>query len=81
MADPQVHAVLCKSCGAQMVWTETERGKPMPVDLDTITGSNTKWVRNQFGRMAPAFNPDEGMMSHWATCAFPDQHRRPRTKS
>lgn len=30
----------CKSCGALMLWCETEKGKAMPVDPDSVNDGN-----------------------------------------
>lgn len=60
----------CRSCGAAIVWTETEKGARMPVDADSIkrgvvlnadkTKSAVRWVAT----------------SHFETCPNAGQHRR-----
>lgn len=39
------HAILpCESCGAPIIWGETERGKRVAVDADTNAGGVVKLV-------------------------------------
>lgn len=57
----------CRSCKAAIVWLKTDRGKNMPVDADTVQDDG-----------ATVFDPDQGMVSHFATCASAAEHRRPK---
>lgn len=60
-------ATRCKSCDARIVWFVTASGKRMPVDenstLPTDAAHQLDLARHK---------------SHFATCKFADQHRRPR---
>lgn len=47
----------CRSCGESIVWMETDGGKWMPVDADTIDDKE-----------ATVFDAEQGMVSHFATC-------------
>lgn len=60
-------AVPCRSCFAPIVWFFTRAGKRMPVNeestLPTDRADQLDLKRHK---------------SHFATCAFADQHRKPR---
>ena len=47
---------VCKRCGEEIVWMKTDRGKNMPVNIESIAD-----------REAEIFDPDQ-MESHFATC-------------
>ena len=41
---------LCKSCGARIVWTKTETGKPIPLDLSYVRGIGTREALTHFAK-------------------------------
>lgn len=55
---------LCRSCGAEIAWVKTEKGKSMPVDIDS-------WDGNRI------FTPGKHI-SHFASCPNAAKHRKPR---
>ena len=64
----------CKSCGADILWVITPKGKRTPLDAKKI-------------RVATLMNDDppkieevyEGYVSHWATCPTADKHRKAKS--
>jgi len=83
----------CSSCGAAIEWTITEKGKRMPVDaVPTPDGNLTLSMRGGPG-VAIYLKPEQKaelvaqakyrgvsalfFVSHFATCKFAAQHRRP----
>lgn len=68
----------------RMVWMES--GGRMPVDADPNPAGNLAWAKSDLGwRMvvlADGQEPTDGRrwMSHFATCARPQDHRRPRRR-
>jgi hypothetical protein len=63
---------VCSSCGADLIWAVTERGRRMPL---TKTSERRRWI----------IEPDTGIgrtvltyESHWADCPHADQHRNER---
>jgi hypothetical protein len=65
----------CKSCGAPILWVETEKGKAMPLDaapeqrvmlVQTVAKGATK-VK---GVVVPCYR------AHFATCPNADAHRK-----
>ncbi|WP_300268295.1 hypothetical protein [Microbacterium sp.] len=70
----------CKSCGEPIVWAFTENGSSIPMNPEPVepNGSGRFVVeRDTMRAYAPLF--DEGMptyISHFATCAHADLHRR-----
>jgi hypothetical protein len=77
-------SIPCRSCRAPMYWATTEAGKAIPLDAPTPDGNLA--VRNVDGALhARALVLDEEPLvgehratSHFATCEFADQHRKPR---
>lgn len=55
----------CASCKADIVWLRTERGHMMPVNAESVRAGDV------------VFKPGVHI-SHFATCKFADQHRKPR---
>ena len=53
----------CGSCGAAIVWLVTTKGKPMPVNADTVTEGDRVFDMHKH-------------KSHFATCPNAAQHRR-----
>jgi hypothetical protein len=54
----------CRSCGAVIYWIKTAAGKNMPVSIGAP------------GSAAPEEREDGLGISHFADCAFADQHRK-----
>lgn len=64
----------CSTCGGEIVWATSERGRPLPLDAKPekrILVEETGKAR--IARVVDAYT------SHFATCPQADQHRRPRT--
>lgn len=61
----------CRSCHKVIYWITTPAGKQMPVDCDVEGGQapSTRGSVTQFHGRG---------VSHFATCAHADEHRRPR---
>lgn len=55
----------CKKCGAEIVWITTENGKSMPCDAKILT------VITDAGVVV------KGRISHFATCKFANDFRKP----
>lgn len=76
----------CTSCGAEIVWTITEAGKRSPVDaVPAVNGNLRLTPESGFTRSRAAgaaidlTDPDDDgarYLSHFATCAHADEHRR-----
>lgn len=78
----------CRSCDRPIVWTATEHGKKMPVDLEpveTTAGPGLFVLRPNKGgaprsiAVTPGFfdgNPEPAYVSHFATCPHADRWRR-----
>lgn len=64
----------CSSCGADIWWVRTEKGKRMPLDAKPeqrviVDGDGHD---EPVGRVVKVWTP------HWATCPNAEQHRRPK---
>jgi hypothetical protein len=59
--------VQCSSCGKPIVWFRTKTGKRMPVDAETTKPTDAEHQLDLSRHK-----------SHFATCPYADQHRRPR---
>lgn len=78
----------CRSCGAAIGWTMTERGKRMPVDIDprpavqgfrVLEGPEYGDGQTPVAQFVPQAAGGERLyQSHFATCPQGAQHRRPR---
>ena len=76
----------CRSCGAPMLWSLTERGRRMPLDPDPYTGDDPRglFVLRTDGERAPlaiavppdAFPGEPLYRSHFTTCPQHDEWRR-----
>jgi len=66
---------LCRSCGARIVWGQTNRGKRIPIDLDSIPGAEPFSAENASRPPAVRFDPLVHT-THFATCPQADEHRR-----
>jgi len=70
----------CRSCGAEIVWVETENKKRMPIDAEPTDAG--KFVLEDEGTDTPRalYRPGangERFTSHFATCPNAAEHRRP----
>jgi len=65
--DPKIESRerACRSCGKSIIWLRTKAGKKMPVDAETVTGSETMF---EYGKHT----------SHFATCPNANKHRKRR---
>lgn len=69
----------CRSCGAEILWSETMTGKKIPLDPEQVLGGNI--VLEAEGALARIVKPEPGVKryrSHFASCPQAEQHRRPR---
>lgn len=60
----QVKITQCRSCGADIVWLKTQRGKNIPVDAEDVVDEEVE-----------VFDPDT-MTTHFATCKDADKWRK-----
>lgn len=77
---------VCRSCGAPVRWVETERGKPMPIDVDPVANGNivVRLSDVRRGEVAVVIGPLEALslttearyVSHFATCPQAETWRR-----
>jgi hypothetical protein len=63
-------SVTCKSCGAAIVWAQTESGRRMPLDAEPERRFVLAGVEPTIARSVPTY------VSHFATCPQADEHRR-----
>lgn len=83
----------CRSCGAQIVWARTKRGKAMPVDAQHTPDGTIALVEDPHsgeltahvvGKPTPMAFVDgvwvepRRYTSHFETCPDADAHRKPR---
>lgn len=74
----------CDSCGAEIIWTITQKGKRMPVDATPIApnGSGNVLITEGFLDDTPrSMVTDDGAgthTSHFATCPNAAKHRKRR---
>ena len=61
----------CKSCGADIVWMVTTKGKNMPVNY-----SEKVRVFLEFTKPRPLTFNHQTMISHFATCPNSAAHRK-----
>lgn len=61
----------CKSCGAEIIWTVTDKGKRMPVDA---APEHRFTLVRQGADMRAVYVPV--YTSHFATCPHADEHRK-----
>ena len=54
----------CRSCGAEIIFLKTEKGKLIPVDAETVTEGDE------------LFDSKGGHVSHFSTCDDPERFRR-----
>jgi len=73
----------CKSCPAQVIWAETERGKAQLVDAQPVQGGNIRLTaregRPPLSQVVPAdraFGRTDLRLAHFVTCPQAAAHRR-----
>jgi hypothetical protein len=86
--DPPGTASECRSCKALIIWAKTEKGKNLPVDVDTSKDGEWFIVINKAEyRVDAIFHKSQRARAwvdggaprhkaHWATCPNANQHRR-----
>jgi len=77
----------CRSCGAEVRWALTERGKRMPLDPQPVDDTERElFVLRGRDQLLPtavavpagAFEEEPHFRSHFASCPHAEQHRRSR---
>lgn len=80
----------CKSCGAEVLWVRTDKGRPMPLDCPPsalmpsdagpVTGVFDEWGRARRGYVTDETDPEHVLVSvsHFATCPNANRHRKSR---
>ncbi|HEY1309247.1 MAG TPA: hypothetical protein VGF24_37165 [Vicinamibacterales bacterium] len=76
-------SAVCKSCGAEIVWAKTIKGRPIPLDRApsqrgnvVLSDEGTALVYNSPGAIAPRYQDSPRYLSHFATCPDADEHRK-----
>lgn len=64
----------CKSCGADIIWAKTPKGKDMPLNAF----GETRWFVEGGGNVTTTCRPVIVRTSHFATCPNANQHRKPK---
>lgn len=62
----------CKSCGAEIVWMKTQNDKNICVDLPIPEDPHREDI------LAATLFDRSWMKTHFETCPYADQHRKPR---
>ncbi len=67
----------CRSCGAEIVWSTTTDGRPIPLDppLIRIAVATGRVIESDRGVSAEV-EIKSGRVSHFATCPQASQHRK-----
>ena len=55
----------CTTCRARIIWLKTQAGRNMPTDADSVEPADEVFDSKKH-------------ISHFATCAQANQHRKPR---
>ena len=73
----------CSSCGADIIWHKTIKGRPIPLDREpTLRGNviiseeGTALVYRDPSAIAPRYADEPRYLSHFATCPNAETHRR-----
>lgn len=71
----------CRSCNAPVNWVKTERGKSMPLDVNSYAGGDPRGLFVVRDGIAVAVTPDAFpgeplYTSHFSTCPQAGQWRR-----
>jgi len=67
----------CKSCFAHVIWAKTTTGKAIPLNPEPIIGGNLELV-DGVARVVQPHPAVKLYVSHFATCAQADAHRKGR---
>jgi len=65
----------CKKCNTQIYYLETHSGSRIPVNADSISESQKSGM---IGGFNIKFDPKAGHITHFATCPYADQFRKPK---
>lgn len=65
----------CRSCGAEIIWRITEKGKRIPLDAQPI---KTPGLFYEAGGTDHVHSAPELYLTHFASCPNADQHRKER---
>ena len=57
----------CRSCGATVIWAQTESGKWMPLDAVPVVGG-TLWLDGKNVKAGKPSETTKAYVSHFATC-------------
>lgn len=75
----------CKSCGAEILWVKTIKGRGMPLDSQPsprgnviISENGTALVYREPSAIAARYENEPRYLSHFATCKNADQWRKSR---
>lgn len=61
----------CRSCGAEILWVRTSKGRKMPLDAEPSKRVLVAEIEGmRVGQIRDTFTP------HWATCPNADEHRK-----
>lgn len=70
----------CRSCGAEIIWALTEKGKRMPVDPEPVPHGNLFLRKRENGaydvRPAGDLLLSERYVSHFSSCPAAATHRK-----
>jgi hypothetical protein len=81
---------VCRSCGAEIVFAETERGKIMPIDKEPVANGNLGLFHrvDKNGEPQPhvrslstepqLFGDGPRYQSHFVSCPAAEKHRKAR---
>lgn len=71
----------CRSCGAQILWANTPKGKAIPLDAVQVPHKGNVRVNGRRGRRVAIFvEAGQGnYQAHFATCPDADAHRKERS--
>ena len=67
----------CSSCKQRIIWAKTTTGKAIPLNPDPIVGGNLDLV-DGVARVVQPHPAVKLYVSHFATCAQADAHRKGR---
>jgi hypothetical protein len=78
----------CRSCGADVLWARTVKGKAMPIDAEPTANGNVQIQNDNDGLQATVLAGQklelarlagaQLHLSHFVTCEYADQHRTKR---
>jgi len=73
----------CRSCGAEIVWAQTEYGKRIPLDAAPYQGDDPRGLfvlRSGTAMAVPpdAFPDEPNYRTHFVTCPDRDAWRQPK---